>query len=181
MSVRFSRAREVKSPMIYRIFIAGSLTALADGAFGIVQGWIAGVPRPVARFFQGIAFVIMGKRPDHGGVQAVLLGLASHVVVALCWAALFSILMGYSRWVRQLLKSSSGTVLLGIVYGPLIWTAMSLLVITPLVHHLPVFGKSWWIEFVGHIVSAGLPISWTFRKYTWKSLNKGQLPGDALG
>ncbi len=145
------------------ILIAGLITGIADGAFGIAQGVIGGVPSPVARFFQGIAWVIIGKRPMHGGVPGIVLGVAAHFTVALFWSALFAALLSRSRWVRDTLASRGGAFKIAVIYGPIIWTAMSFVVISPLIHRVQTVNSDWWIEFVGHIVSAGLPIALTFR------------------
>jgi hypothetical protein len=146
-----------------RVVRAGLLAATADAIFGIAQYMIAKIPSPVTRFFQGIASVLLGKRPPHGGMPAVGLGLAMHIAVGMFWAAFFALVVIRSSWVRERLKSPAGILIIAALYGPFIWMSMSLIVITPLVHHPPRLNQDWWIQFFGHMLSAGLPIAFVFR------------------
>lgn len=148
------------------VMAGGLLTGIADGVFGIAQYTIAATPSPVARFFQAIAAVVLGKRPFHGGAPAVALGAVMHFGVAMFWAAVFALLFMRSRLIRETLASRGGAVKVAVVYGPVIWMIMSFVVISTLVGHLPTIGRSWWIEFFGHIFSAGLPIALVFRTQT---------------
>jgi MFS family permease len=97
---------------------AGLLTAIADAFFGIVQYRLAGVPSPVTRFFQGIASVPFGKRPDNGGAWAVALGVLLHLAVACFWAGLFALLLARSSRRARLLVTPGGTLLVATAYGP---------------------------------------------------------------
>ena len=44
------------------------------------------------------------------------------------------------------------------MYGPFIWTVMSVVVIPLLVHRPPSINVRWWVQFVGHIPFVALPI-----------------------
>jgi uncharacterized membrane protein YagU involved in acid resistance len=59
---------------------------------------------------------------------------------------------------RRLLASRHGVLKMAALYGPLVWSAMSLLVIPLLTHRPPTVGFRWWVQFFGHIPFVGLPI-----------------------
>lgn len=145
------------------ILLAAALTFVADGALGIGETIHAGVPSPVTRFFQGIASVLLGRRPDHGGTLGIVLGVVMHFAVALWWSGVFALLMSRWRGLRALLESPGGQFKVAALYGPLIWTSMSFVVIASLLGRWPTITGMWWFQFFGHILSAGLPIAWTFR------------------
>ena len=150
-------------PRTARLVRAGLWTAAADALFGLVQYVAAGVPSPVARFFQGIASVVLGPQPDHGGAPAVALGLALHLAVAFFWAGVFAALLARSRRLGAVLDGRHGAPKVALVYGPTIWTVMSFAVIAPLLRRPPAVDAQWWVQFFGHVLSAGLPIALAFR------------------
>jgi hypothetical protein len=86
-----------------------------------------------------------------------------HFAVALFWSTLFAMLVARSRVVRETLDSPGGAWKVAALYGPLIWTAMSFVVIAPLVGRPPRIDARWWVMLVGHVPSAGLPIALAFR------------------
>jgi hypothetical protein len=88
----------------------------------------------------------------------VLVGLAMHVAVAFTWSAVFLVLAQRAAWLRRLLSSPAGLVKVAAVYGPLVWTVMSLVVIPALVRRPPSIGFRWWVQFFGHFPFVGLPI-----------------------
>lgn len=45
-----------------------------------------------------------------------------------------------------------------LLYGPIVWLVMSLLVMPVLVHRPPTIGARWWVQLIGHIPFVGLPI-----------------------
>ena len=52
-----------------------------------------------------------------------------HFGVALGWSALFGILVAQFAWLRRTLSAPGGPFRVAVVYGPLIWMTMSLLII----------------------------------------------------
>jgi uncharacterized membrane protein YagU involved in acid resistance len=86
-----------------------------------------------------------------------MLGVLMHFGVAFGWSAVFLLAMRL-RWVRDILSSRYGMAKAAALYGPLIWTVMSLVVIPLLTHRPPTIGTRWWVQFFGHIPFVGLPI-----------------------
>jgi hypothetical protein len=136
---------------------AGLLTALTDGLFSSVLNVVA-YRSTVARLFQGVASVLVGRGALDGGTPMALLGVAMHVAVAFFWAAVFVLVAMRLGWVRRPLASRYGLVEVAALYGPFVWMVMSLAVIPILVHRPPTVGMRWWVQFFGHIPFVGVPI-----------------------
>lgn len=81
-----------------------------------------------------------------------------HFGVAFGWTAVF--LVAVTRWrrLRDLVSSRYGVVKVASLYGPFIWTVMSLIVIPILVQRPPTFTIRWWVPFIGHFPFVGVPI-----------------------
>jgi hypothetical protein len=140
-----------------RLARAGVLTGVTDGLFSSVLS-VAFYHSTVERLFQGVASTLIGRQALEGGTPMALLGVAMHFGVAFGWSAVFLFLVMRLRWVQRVLASRHGIVTIALLYGPLIWMIMSLVVIPLLVHRPPNVGGRWWIQFFGHIPFVGLPI-----------------------
>jgi hypothetical protein len=140
-----------------RLVRAGLLTAVTDGLFSSVLV-VAAYGSTVTRLWQGVAAVLLGPSAFEGGSRTVLIGVAMHVGVAFAWSAVFLALAQRAAWLRRLLASPLGVVRVAAVYGPLVWTVMSLVVIPVLVRRPPSIGFRWWVQFFGHFPFVGLPI-----------------------
>jgi uncharacterized membrane protein YagU involved in acid resistance len=92
-------------------------------------------------------------------------GIAMHFGVALAWSCVFYAILRLAPALRKLLGSPYGIGIVAAVYGPLVWTMMSL-VIVPIVAHRPAapITSRWWTQFFGHMVFVGLPIVWTMSR-----------------
>jgi hypothetical protein len=112
----------------------------------------------VTRLFQGVAAVPLGSQALEGGTALALLGVLMHFGVAFAWSAVFLFLALRWPWVRRLLASPYGGWKLAALYGPFVWSFMSLLVIPLLVQRPPGIGPRWWVQFFGHIPFVGVPI-----------------------
>ena len=119
-----------------RLVRAGLLTALTDGTFASVLSVFA-YGSTVTRLWQGVA--------------STLLAVVIFVVLR-------------SRRVRELLDSPYGPAKVGALYGPFIWSVMSLVVIPLLVHRPPTIGARWWVQLIGHIPFVGIPIAAASRR-----------------
>ena len=75
------------------------------------------------RLLQGIASGMLGARAFDGGVATAVLGLALHYLIALIWTLLF---LGAFRMLGALRRH---LVLLGIMYGIIVWLGMNLVVL----------------------------------------------------
>ena len=140
-----------------RLLRAGLLTAVTDGLFSSVLV-VAAYGSTVTRLWQGVASVLLGPGAFEGGARSVLVGLAMHVAVAFAWSAVFLAFARRAAWLRGLLASPVGIVKVAAVYGPLVWTLMSLVVIPALVRRPPSIGLRWWVQLLGHFPFVGLPI-----------------------
>jgi hypothetical protein len=139
-----------------RVVGAGLLTGVTDGLFSSVLS-VAFYHSTATRLFQGVASVLLGTRAFDEGTRSAGIGLAMHFGVAFWWSAVF-VLLTSSAPVRRVLHSRYGVVKVAALYGPFIWTVMSVVVIPLLVHRPPAINIRWWVQFVGHIPFVALPI-----------------------
>ena len=58
----------------------------------------------------------------------------------------------------RIARARFGLVTLATIYGPLIWLAMSFLIIPSMTHRPPTINFRWWVQFFGHIPAVALPI-----------------------
>jgi hypothetical protein len=156
---RSERARDG----LRKLVRAGLLTGVTDGLFAIVLS-VFFYGSTVARLWQGVASTLLGKEAFEGGTTTALVGVLMHFGVAFGWSAVFIFLVLRSRRVRDVLASPYGPAKVGAIYGPFIWSAMSLVVIPLLVHRPPTIGARWWIQLVGHIPFVGIPIAAASRR-----------------
>ena len=142
---------------------AGLLTAISDGLFATVLTVVA-FGGTFTRLWQGVASVPLGREALDGGARTVWIGLGLHLCVAFFWSAVF--LSGAMRLerVRRLLGSPLGILKVAVLYGPLVWLVMSLLVIPLFTHRPPSFTLRWWAQCVGHVPFVALPITWTAKR-----------------
>jgi hypothetical protein len=140
-----------------RLVRAGLLTAVTDGLFSSALV-VAAYGSTVTRLWQGVAAVLLGPGAFDGGLRTALVGLAMHVAVAFTWSAVFLVLVRRAAWLRRLVGSRYGVLKVAALYGPFVWTVMSLVVIPLLVRRPPTIGFRWWVQLVGHFPFVGLPI-----------------------
>jgi hypothetical protein len=140
-----------------RLVRAGLVTALIDGLFSSLLSEVA-YGSTVTRLFQGVASVLIGPQAMSGGNTTFALGVLMHVGVAFFWSAVFLYLVLRMPWVKRVLESGYGVVRIAALYGPLVWMAMSLVVIPLMVQRPPSITLRWWIQFLGHFPFVGLPI-----------------------
>ena len=142
---------------VSRFVRAGILTAITDGLFSSVLNVVA-YHSTVARLWQGVAATVVGSAAFSGGARTVVLGLLMHCGVALAWSAVFVFGAMRVERIRRLIASRAGALGVASVYGPLVWMAMSLVVIPALVRRPPSITVRWWVQFFGHIPFVGAPI-----------------------
>lgn len=157
MSTAAAERYQISADLVPRLVRAGALTAVADGLFSSVLS-VAAYHSTVTRLFQGVAGVLLGKEAFEGGTRTAVIGVLMHVGVAFGWSAVFLFLVLRWRWIRNVLASRYGIVKVACLYGPLVWMAMSLVVIPLLVHRAPAITIRWWVQFFGHIPFVGVPI-----------------------
>jgi hypothetical protein len=143
--------------LVRRFIIAGLLTGIIDGLFSSILS-VAFYNSTVSRLFQGVASVLLGSGALNGGNKTAAIGVLMHFAVAFLWSGIFLLLVLPWRWIGRVLATRYGVAKLASLYGPLIWTVMSLAVIPALTHRPPAITVRWWIQFFGHIPFVGLPI-----------------------
>lgn len=155
----------VARPALVRIGRAGVVTAIVD--FFFATGMNVGVyGATFARLWQGVASTLLGRAAFDGGARTTAIGLVMHLGVALGWSAVFVGLVERSARVRQMLRSTYGTLKVGAVYGPFIWIMMSMVVIPLVMQRAPApITVRWWVMLIGHIPFVGWPLVWAARLY----------------
>jgi hypothetical protein len=141
---------------------AALLTFVVDGLWATVLTLI--YKRPVAGLWQGVAATAFGRPMAGGGAKTIALGLVVHFCVAFFWSAVLLLLVLRWRWLADILESSFGPLKIAVVYGPLIWIVMSVVLIPLRTGNPFVSTLRWWIQAAGHIVFVGLPMAWGARK-----------------
>jgi hypothetical protein len=143
-----------------KAILAGGLTCgcLDITAALVVYGYFGLKP---VRLLQGIAAGILGPRSYTGGPSTAVLGLACHFVIALLAATVY---VALSRFLPFLLQHA---VLSGILYGPVVYFFMQIVVL-PLSNATkhPFSVKMMIIGVVIHIFCVGLPIALMTRRYS---------------
>jgi hypothetical protein len=136
-------------------FICGAMDITAAitvyGTFGL---------KPVP-LLQGIAAGLLGPRAFQGGASTALLGLACHFTVAFLAAATF---VGITRFWSFPVQHF---IVAGILYGPIVYFFMQLVVL-PLsnARHFPFSLKMMIIGLIIHVICVGLPIAIAARKFS---------------
>jgi len=159
---------EVDRATLVRLVRAGALTALVDGLFSSVLSAFF-YQSTVARLWQGVASVPLGREALDGGTRTELIGMAMHVSVAFWWSAVFLFVLMRLPLVRSVLKTPFGVLKVAAVYGPCIWMAMSCLVIPTFTGRPPTIGFRWWVQFFGHIPFVTTPMVWAATRWPDRS------------
>jgi len=154
-----SRPLNAQTPLLAPILAGGLLAGVLDlaAAFALAVSR-GGTPE---RLLQAIASGFLGRAAYSGGMPAALLGLASHFTIALGAAAVFVLASRQLRWM------SSQWLLVGPLYGMVVWTVMQFIVL-PL-SAFPGGGahtmKGVLTGLTVHIFCVGLPIAWAARRW----------------
>jgi hypothetical protein len=91
-------------------------------------------------------------------------GLGLHLLVALTWSAIFVLVLDRSDVLRRAVARPGGAVAVAVVYGPMIWLVMSLVVIRLATGRPAAFGFRWWVQIVAHVPFVALPLAFTARR-----------------
>ena len=140
-----------------RFLRAGVLTGVVDFLFASALSVFA-YGSTFSRLWQGVASVPLGPQALEGGTPMVAAGILIHFGVAFAWSAVFVFLVLRWSWVRSVLASPFGVAKVALVYGPLIWIVMSILVIPVFTGRMPTITPRWWIQLLGHVPFVALPI-----------------------
>jgi hypothetical protein len=117
-----------------------------------------------SRLWQGVASAAIGARALQMGGRGVAVGLLLHLLVALTWSTVFVLAAAASASLQRALARPAGAIIVAIVYGPVIWLVMSLVVIPLATGRPPAFGFRWWVQIVAHVPFVTLPLVFTARR-----------------
>lgn len=145
-----------------RLVNAGLLVAFSDFVWAVVLTATNG--RPPMSVWNGVASVAFGPTMLQAGLTGILVGLAMHVTVAFSWSALFLAVETNVATVRRWVSTRDGMLAVGLVYGPIIWTTMSCVVIPTMTGNAPNITPRWFVQLAGHSVFVGIPIVYGARR-----------------
>ncbi len=117
-----------------------------------------------SRFWQGVASVVLGPTALQMGARGVAAGLGLHLLVALGWSAAFVLVAFRSEALRRMLHRPASAFAVAAVSGPVIWLAMSFVVIPLATHKMPTINFRWWVQVFAHVPFVTLPLVFTARK-----------------
>jgi hypothetical protein len=161
--------------MAGRLVRAWLVTGVSDALFASCLSVFA-YGSTVARLWQGVAAVPFGSGALNGGLLTAAVGLLIHFGVAFAWTAVFLLLAERLPPVRQLIASVPGALAVACVYGPVIWTVMSFLVIPAFTGRAPTITLRWWVQFFGHIPFVAAPIVLSIRRRGWRAHAQTTVP-----
>ncbi|HEY0930489.1 MAG TPA: hypothetical protein VGE27_11270 [Gemmatimonas sp.] len=139
---------------LWRVWI---VIAVVDGVFATCLSVFA-YGSTFTRLWQGVASTVLGASMIDGGAQATVLGLAVHAGVALLCSTMFLLLSERSAWLRAQLRTLGGVMLVSALYGPLVWSLMSLVLIPLATGRPPSVTGRWWFQLAAHVPFVAFPI-----------------------
>jgi hypothetical protein len=114
-------------------------------------------------FWRGVASIPFGPQMLTSGARGFAAGVGAHLSIAFIWSALFVTALMLSAGLRRVVARPGGAVAVACIYGPIIWLAMSLGVISFFVGRPPSFNFRWWVQLFAHVPFVTLPLVWTAR------------------
>jgi|SRR5215472_1121784 len=139
------------------VLVGGLIVGVLDLTYAIVVY----SPRKPILIPQTIASGILGPRSYSGGAQSAALGVVLHFLIALGAATVYYVA---SRKLGFLVQRA---ILMGLIYGALVYLFMHLVVLPVSAaqnRHAPLIYQA--CEFVWHWVGVGLPIALSVRHYS---------------
>jgi hypothetical protein len=113
---------------------------------------------PFGRVWQGVASVLLGPTALQGGGRTIVIGLIMHACVALVWSTVFLLLALALPALRRAIATPTGIVATSVVYGPVVWLLMSMVLIPMRTGRPPTINARWWVNYFAHIPFVALPI-----------------------
>jgi len=140
------------------VLTAGLLAGIMDGSAAMIQTAIAG--RTMEGLWRYVASGFFGNDAFTGSSAMIVYGILFHLFIAMSWAVIFYFLYPYlKQWFKN-------PVVLGMLYGIVVWAVMNLIVLklanTPKGPFNP--GRAA-IAAAILMVCIGLPISLMFNKF----------------
>lgn len=149
--------RLMSSQFLSRLLRIWSVIAVVDFLFAWALSVLA-YGSTFTRLWQGVASVPLGPSALEGGARTVLIGIALHVCVALLWSTVFLTVATVWSPLARLIRTPGGVAAAAIVYGPVVWSCMSFVLVPMFTHRPPTITSRWWIQVAGHIPFVALPI-----------------------
>lgn len=143
-----------------RILLAGMVVAALDFLYITVLWVLLKHAVTVERLAQVIATGLLGKAAYEGRAGTAALGVALHLMVALTWTTIFFVLSRRIPPVSRLIETTAGRVKAGLLFGPVIWLVMDLVVL-PLsrARPTPVSSPHFYLNLLQHAVMIGVPMA----------------------
>jgi Na+-translocating ferredoxin:NAD+ oxidoreductase RnfD subunit len=150
-----------QSSIARRILLAGAIVALLDIAYAYVYfALILGLVDGFAGVLQSIAAGLLGRAAFEGGMGTAALGAVLHVIIAYAWTCAFFVAVRAWEGLRRAMRTQTGAVIVGLVFGMLVWVVMDLVVMElSRARSLPPTHPRFWINLAQHAVMVGLPIA----------------------
>ena len=147
------------------ILATALIVALLDGAYPIILNWYRlGLNTP-RRVFQSVASGWLGKASFDGGNTSMMIGIASHVMIAVIWTSIYALIVRKLAFVQRLLGTKKGTALVAASYGAFIWLWMNYVVIAlSRATVTPATKWQFWSQLVWHMVGVGPAIIYLTEK-----------------
>jgi hypothetical protein len=117
-----------------------------------------------SQLWQGVASTVLGPAAIGGGTTPVAVGIGLHLAVAFTWSAIFVAAALISPILRRAIANPLGALAVAVVYGPIIWLVMSLVIIPLATRHPPHIGFRWWVQVFAHIPFVTIPLVFTARR-----------------
>lgn len=144
---------------IGRIVIAGLVVAALDFSYVTVLWVVVRRVLTLEQLAQTIATGLLGKAAFQGGIATAIAGGLLHLTVAFTWTMIFYALVRLVPDLGRRLATRAGRVTVGLLWGPVIWLVMDLVVL-PLsrARPTPVSSPHFYINLVQHALMVGLPM-----------------------
>jgi hypothetical protein len=155
----------VRNPAARRILVAGAVAALLDITFAYVYfALVLGLVDGLQGVFQSIAAGLLGRDAFQGGPATAALGAVLHVAIAYTWTCIFFLAVRSWTGLRRAMRTTTGAVVVGLLFGMIVWAVMDLVVLRlSRAHSLPLSNPRFYINLAQHAVMIGLPIALIIR------------------
>jgi hypothetical protein len=146
------------------ILAVALLVAVLDGAFAVLYYVNVLGAAAFRRVWQSVASGWLGKASFDGGNATIALGLTTHLIVALGWTLGYTFVAQRLEIVQRMTATPRGRILIGVVFGGIIWCTMNFGVI-PLSHARMSSPANWrfWGMLAWHMIGVGPPLVWFTR------------------
>jgi len=150
-----------RSSAARRILVAGAVVALLDITFAYVYfALVLGLVDGLQGVFQSIAAGLLGRAAFQGGPATAALGAVLHLIIAYTWTCIFFLAVRSWAGLRRAMRTTTGSVVAGLVFGMVVWAVMDLVVLRlSRAHSLPLSNPRFYINLAQHAVMIGLPIA----------------------